>query len=205
MPALSNLTGSQQGDYSIREYCGIDSRGRLEARVYIDSLHRGMDEDQGDDNDPLSQLISQEEEEEIRGAVEGATKEERAVLDDVIEGRGQTWMKMAREHGVDTVHKAYALRDKLRKKYEHRQKDKRPYIDDRRMMLHVMGLLQALPDKLYTTWEYKEFKEYRKPTKNQLRQVVEDVLLQIGGGRVVVRSQSRRRLGPVEGQLQLFV
>lgn len=204
---IRGLTGSQQGEYSIREYTGFNKKsGSLEARVYVDSLQRGLVEDaEGDDNDPLSQLISQEEEEEAIKKVED-DKVQKEVVQNILDGNDKTWLKMAREQGIESTHYAYALRDKLRKKFRHLVRDGRPKIEGKRVLLYVYGRMKRLGRDIYEEWDRDDMlKEFKKPTKSMIEDYVEDVLLGVGGGRVVYRSPQRRyQLYPTEGQLGLF-
>jgi hypothetical protein len=69
-----------------------------------------------------------------------------------------------------------------------------------------MGRLKNLPKKIHTMWKYDNvLKEYTKPPLGIIEDYLEDLILGIGGGRVVYRTPKRKKeLYDVTNQLSIF-
>lgn len=75
------------------------------------------------------------------------------------------------------------------------------------LKLYLLGRLKNLPKKIHTMWKYDNaLKEYKQPPVGVIEDYLEDILLSVGGGRVVYRNPKRQfeLYGCPEEQLSLF-
>ncbi len=73
--------------------------------------------------------------------------------------------------------------------------------------LYVMGKLNSLPKKIFNQWYVDNaLKEYDRPSLETIKDYIEDVLLEIAGGKVIYRTPYRKvqLYGQSPGQISLF-
>lgn len=75
------------------------------------------------------------------------------------------------------------------------------------LLLYLLGRLKNMPKKIHTIWKYDNvLREYKRPPVGVIEDYLEDLILSLGGGKVVYREPHRKRelYDVPEKQLTIF-
>lgn len=140
-------------------------------------------------------------EDEVLDKVSG---EKREIVERLM--RGENFLSIAKELGYKES-QIYKIKRELAEIYRDLHDTNKWDMVKGVLRLHLLYRLKTLPDRIHQTWEYdKCLGDYDRPSKKLIKESLEELIVELGGGRVLVQNTKIKRSVntiPVD-QLPLF-